>query len=132
MYIGTALGIGCGLVIAFVDSGLIVSLAIAAFTIYIFAHSRAAVLTVNGIVFSFLGSLILFYLLATVLTKFRYSALFLTIGIIVDDAIIVLENVRRHRELGKDIFQAAIDGTAEVFWPVVSATLTTMAAFYPC
>ena len=131
MYIGTAIGIGCGLCIAFVDILLIQALVIAVFTLYIFYHSRAAVLTVNGIVFSFLGSLIFFYLFGYSINEVSLLGFVLTIGIIVDDAIITLENIRRHRESGKDILKAAIDGTAEVFWPVVSATLTTMAAFLP-
>ena len=52
-------------------------------------------------------------------------------GIIVDDAIIVIENIQRQRESGKGLIQSAVDGTAEVFWPVVSAGLSTMAAFLP-
>ena len=129
--VGTTLGIASGLCIFFVNSTLIQSIVIGVFTLFIFAHSRAAVLTVNGIVFSFLGSLILFYLFGYSINEVSLLGFVLTIGIIVDDAIIVLENIRRHRELGKPIRQAAIDGTAEVFWPVISATLTTMAAFLP-
>lgn len=58
-------------------------------------------------------------------------ALVLCIGMLVDNAIIVVENVYHHFQLGKDRAQAVIDGTSEIAMPVMSATLTTMAAFLP-
>ena len=60
----------------------------------------------------------------------RFS-LVLCIGMIVDNAIIVVENVYHHYQLGKDRITAVIEGTAEIAMPVISATLTTMAAFLP-
>ncbi|MGD8835368.1 MAG: efflux RND transporter permease subunit [Desulfobacteraceae bacterium] len=60
----------------------------------------------------------------------RFS-LVLCIGMLVDNAIIVVENVYHHYQLGKDRATAVIDGTAEIATPVISATLTTMAAFLP-
>jgi len=60
----------------------------------------------------------------------RFS-LVLCIGLVVDNAIIVVENAYHHYQLGKDRITAVIDGTAEIAMPVISATLTTMAAFLP-
>ena len=60
----------------------------------------------------------------------RFS-LVLCIGMLVDNAIIVVENVYHHYQLGKDRITAVIDGTSEIAAPVISATLTTMAAFLP-
>ncbi len=60
----------------------------------------------------------------------RFS-LVLCIGLLVDNAIIVVENVYSHYQLGKDRIAAVIEGTAEIAMPVISATLTTMAAFLP-
>ena len=60
----------------------------------------------------------------------RFSLL-LCIGLIVDNAIIVVENVYHHYQLGKDRIAAVIEGTSEIAMPVISATLTTMAAFLP-
>ncbi len=60
----------------------------------------------------------------------RFS-LVLCIGMLVDNAIIVVENVYHHYQLGKSRAEAVIDGTAEIAMPVISATLTTMAAFLP-
>ncbi|MDH5680912.1 MAG: efflux RND transporter permease subunit, partial [Spirochaetota bacterium] len=62
------------------------------------------------------------------LTQF---GLILVVGIVVDGAIVVLENVYRHREMSKDLITAAKEGTEEVGTAVVSSVLTTMAAFAP-
>ncbi len=58
-------------------------------------------------------------------------ALVLCIGMLVDNAIIVVENVYHHFQLGKERVTAVIEGTAEIAMPVISATLTTMSAFLP-
>ena len=60
----------------------------------------------------------------------RFS-LVLCIGMLVDNAIIVVENVYHHYQLGKERMTAVIEGTSEIAMPVVAATLTTMAAFLP-
>ena len=60
----------------------------------------------------------------------RFS-LVLCIGMLVDNAIIVVENVYHHYQLGKERMTAVIEGTAEIAMPVIAATLTTMAAFLP-
>lgn len=52
-------------------------------------------------------------------------------GMVVDNAVVVLENIFRHREMGKDRFQAAIDGAKEVWGAVLASTLTTVAVFVP-
>src|SRR5690606_34973574 len=55
----------------------------------------------------------------------------LAIGLVVDDAIIVLENVHRHIEEGKTPFDAAMQGARELAWPVVAMTSTLIAVFLP-
>ncbi|MFY0544994.1 efflux RND transporter permease subunit [Brevibacillus sp. H7] len=59
------------------------------------------------------------------------GGLTLGIGMIVDDAIVVLENIHRHRETGLPMKEAAVAGTREVAMPVIAATLTTVAVFFP-
>lgn len=59
------------------------------------------------------------------------GGLALGVGMMVDCSIVVLENIFRHKEMGKDIFQAAEDGTAEVGLAVTASTLTTIAVFLP-
>ncbi|NRA37868.1 MAG: efflux RND transporter permease subunit [Planctomycetes bacterium] len=129
--IGSSLALIAFLIIAMTDNTLIRSLALAIFMFYIFYYSRSSVLVFSGIIFSFIGSIIVFYFVGYSLNEITLLGFVLTIGIIVDDAIIVLENIRRHRESGEELYDAAVNGTSEVFWPVVSATLTTLAAFLP-
>lgn len=58
-------------------------------------------------------------------------SLIIALGMLVDDGIVVVENIYRHLQMGKDRVTAAIEGTREVMIPVTTATLTTIAAFFP-
>jgi CzcA family heavy metal efflux pump len=58
-------------------------------------------------------------------------SLVLALGMLVDNAIVIVENIYRHATEGKPRFQAALDGTKEVGWPVIAATFTTVGAFFP-
>jgi multidrug efflux pump len=58
-------------------------------------------------------------------------SLVIALGMLVDDGIVVVENIYRHLSMGKDRWQASLDGTKEVMLPVFTATLTTVAAFAP-
>ncbi|MCP4677002.1 MAG: efflux RND transporter permease subunit, partial [Deltaproteobacteria bacterium] len=92
---------------------------------------RNAILAALGIPISFLAC---FLFLDQTGGSFNGNSLFglvLVLGIIVDDAIIIVENCYRHLQLGKSWHQAAIDGTREVMGPVFAATATTIAAFLP-
>jgi multidrug efflux pump subunit AcrB len=57
--------------------------------------------------------------------------LILVLGIVVDDAIVVLENIFRHSEMGKSIVKATLDGSRQVLAPVLASVSTTIAAFVP-
>ncbi|OUU20513.1 MAG: hypothetical protein CBC13_10565 [Planctomycetia bacterium TMED53] len=105
--------------------------ALGALALFVFFTCRSAVLTVSGIVFAFLGTLVAFEVMGQSINEVSLIGFVLTVGIIVDDAIIVLENIRRQRELGKSPMDAVIKGVQEVFVPIFSATLTTIAAFLP-
>ena len=59
------------------------------------------------------------------------GGLALGIGLLVDNSIVVLENIARHREMGKDLMSAARDGASEVSQAVIASTLTTIAVFFP-
>jgi multidrug efflux pump subunit AcrB len=65
------------------------------------------------------------------LNMITIGAVAVAIGMVVDDSIIILESILRHREMGKTPMQASIDGTKEIAWADVSGTLTTVAAFIP-
>ncbi|BCO08079.1 multidrug transporter AcrB [Desulfolithobacter dissulfuricans] len=92
---------------------------------------RNAALTTVGIPFSFMVTMAIMYLTGNSINEISLFAFVLVSGIIVDDAIVVVENIYRHVQQGKKLHDAVKDGTAEVFLPVVSATLTTVAAFLP-
>jgi len=76
-------------------------------------------------------SLLGFYLAGISLNIVSLSGLILCIGIMIDNSIIVIDNITQHRERGKSLSQACIDGTGEVFRPLLSAVLTTCSVFIP-
>ena len=92
---------------------------------------RATVIIALTIPISLIASFI--YLLATgnTLNIVSLSALSISIGMVVDDAIVVLENVTTHIERGSDPKQAAVHGTNEVAISVIASTLTLIAVFFP-
>ncbi len=92
---------------------------------------RNAIFASVGIPVSFLLTFVMmnaFGLSINVLTLF---GLILVLGVVVDDAIVVLENVYRHLEKGKSLFKATLEGSREVLGPVIASATTTMAAFFP-
>lgn len=112
------------------QSGLI-GLIIVLTTLCIFVRGRVALLTAVGIPFSLLGCLVLMEFAGLSLNMVSVFGLILVLGLLVDDAVIVTENVYRHVEAGMDTRRAAVEGACEVAWPVVTTVLTTVAAFMP-
>ena len=97
----------------------------------IFIGWRNALFAAWGIPFSFLLTFILMRYFDVTMNNLSLFALVLVLGMIVDDAIIVLENVHRYMEQGLCPKDAAIRGTREIMWPIVAAVTTTAAAFLP-
>ena len=97
----------------------------------LFLEIRLALWVMLGIPISFLGALFLMPMLGASINMISLFAFILALGIVVDDAIVVGENVFEHRQMGKPFLRAAIDGTWEVGIPVVFSVLTTVAAFVP-
>ncbi|BHH82492.1 efflux RND transporter permease subunit [Desulforhopalus sp. 52FAK] len=110
---------------------LLVGIVLVCIIIWLFMGFRNAALTTIGIPFAFLVTIILMFLTGNSINEVSLFAFILVSGIIVDDAIVVVENIYRHIQLGKPLQKAITVGTSEVFLPVVSATLTTAAAFLP-
>ena len=100
-------------------------------TLMIFLNRYAAFWTALGIPMSVLGAFIFFSHFGITINFIALITLILVLGLIVDDAIVVSENICRHRDMGKDILTAAIDGTKEVTWPVITTIITTILAFAP-
>ncbi|MBP9885428.1 MAG: efflux RND transporter permease subunit [Leptospiraceae bacterium] len=80
---------------------------------------------------SIMGSFIILSAFGFTLNTFTLLGLSLAIGIVVDDAIMVLENIVRHREMGKSLLDAAIDGAREITFAAIAATLAIVAIFLP-
>ncbi len=92
---------------------------------------RQAVLAVWGMPISFLMATFLMDQTDLSVNVVSTFGLLIAIGIIVDDAIVVIENVQRHLEMGKERVRAVFDGTKEVLLPVTVAVTTTCLAFFP-
>jgi HAE1 family hydrophobic/amphiphilic exporter-1 len=92
---------------------------------------RNAMLTAIGIPFAFLCSVLMMKLTGVSLNTISLFAFVLVTGIMVDDAVIIVENIYRHFQMGKSKKTAVIDGTTEVILPVIASALTTILAFIP-
>lgn len=97
----------------------------------LFLDPRLAFWVALGIPFALLASGVFLYLTGQTLNQISMFAFVMALGIVVDDAIVVGENVFAHREMGKSYFRAALDGTFEVIPSVTTAVLTTVVAFAP-
>ncbi|MCF8068953.1 MAG: efflux RND transporter permease subunit [Desulfobacterales bacterium] len=92
---------------------------------------RNALLVSLAIPFSMLLSFMILYFLDITLNMVVLFSLTLALGMLVDNAIVIIENIYRYMEQGVPRTQAAMTATAEVAWPVIGSTLTTLAAFSP-
>ncbi|KAA3658507.1 MAG: AcrB/AcrD/AcrF family protein, partial [Calditrichaeota bacterium] len=97
----------------------------------IFLNFRTAFWVALGIPVAMLGTIYLLPLFGMYLDTITLSGMILVIGIIVDDAIIIAENISKRRELGDSPLDAAVNGMSEVFRPVVTTILTTFLVFAP-
>jgi multidrug efflux pump len=108
-------------------SGLILVIAVLLF----FLGARNAVFVGISIPLSMLLSFIVMQLIGISMNMVVLFSLILALGMLVDNAIVVVENIYRHIEQGHDNYAAASMATGEVAMPIIAATLTTLAAFFP-
>jgi multidrug efflux pump subunit AcrB len=113
------------------QSNGIMGLILVVLILAMFLESRLAFWVAMGIPTAFLGALMVMPLWGVSINMLSLFAFILVLGMVVDDAIVVGENVFQHRMMGKSYFQASIDGAAEVAGPVAFSVLTTVAAFSP-
>ena len=113
------------------SSSAVFGIVLVFFTLLIFIGWRNAIFAAMGIPFSFLMTFWLMKYFDITINNLSLFALVLVLGMVVDDAIVIIENVHRHIEEGMSPKEAAVIGTKEVLWPVTSAVLTTVAAFMP-
>ena len=81
---------------------------------------------------SIIGTFAVMYLLDYSLDNLSLMALTLAVGFVVDDAIVVLENIVRHMELGEKPYEAAVKGAQEIGFTIVTMTISLVECFYPC
>jgi len=103
-----------------------------ALVMMVFLHGmRNALIVMIAIPLSVISSFIGIYLLGYSLNIMTLLAMSLVIGILVDDAIVVLENIYRHLEMGKNRMQASLDGRSEISYTAVAITLVDVVVFLP-
>jgi HAE1 family hydrophobic/amphiphilic exporter-1 len=100
--------------------------------IFLFLKSLAAtVIPTLALPISLIGTFAIMYALGYSLDNISLLALTLAVGFVVDDAIVMLENIIRHIEMGKKPFQAALDGSREIGFTILSITISLVAVFIP-
>ena len=114
-----------------VISNLMFGLILVFISMYVFINLRLAFIVALGIPFSFIIGLLFIYYMGYSINIVSLLGALIVIGIVVDDAIVVGENIQRHIDEGMEKTEAAITGAKEMLLPVTLATLTTAAAFLP-
>lgn len=111
---------------------LLIAVILVALVMLFFLHSvRNSLIVMVSIPASLIATFIGIFLLGYTLNLMSLLGLSLVVGILVDDAIVVLENIYRHMEMGKNKVRAAYDGTAEIGGTVTSITLVIVVVFLP-
>ncbi len=112
-------------------NNMIIGLALVVILLSVFLNLRSSFWVALGIPVALLGTLFLMPFFNVYLDSISLAGMIMIIGIIVDDAIIIAENIQRHRERGNPPLEAAVDGIREVYRPVLTTILTTFFAFAP-
>ncbi len=111
---------------------LVIAIVLVALIMLLFLHSiRNAVIVMVAVPASIIATFTVMLLMGFTLNLMSLLALSLVVGILVDDAIVVIENIYRHLEMGKSIAQASYDGIREIGATVVSITLVIIVVFVP-
>jgi HAE1 family hydrophobic/amphiphilic exporter-1 len=118
--------------LSLVQQNLIVGSLLAITVLYLFLRTGSSTLVVGlAIPISMMGTFIMLWALGRNFNVISLAGMTFAAGMLVDNSIVVLENIYRHRELEKSLFKAAYDGTVEVWGAVLASTLTTIAVFVP-
>ena len=111
---------------------LVLAIGLVIMVIFLFLRNiSATVIPSLALPMSIVGTFTVMYLLGYSLDNLSLMALTLSVGFVVDDAIVMLENIVRHMEMGKDPRQAAFDGSREIGFTILSMTLSLAAVFIP-
>jgi HAE1 family hydrophobic/amphiphilic exporter-1 len=111
---------------------LYLALALVVMVIFLFLRNiPATIIPSVALPMSIIGTFAVMYLLGYSLNNISLMALTLCVGFVVDDAIVMLENITRHIEMGKSPWQATLDGSKEISFTIVSMTISLAAVFIP-
>jgi multidrug efflux pump len=111
---------------------LVMAVALTAVVCWLFLGSLSSTMNVIlAIPMSLLGTVAVVYFCGFTLNTFTLLGLSLAVGLVVDDAIMVMENIFRHAEMGKDRVKASAEGTKEITFAALAATLAVIAIFLP-
>ena len=111
---------------------LYLSIGLVVLVIFLFLRNLSATIIPSlALPASIIGTFAVMYLLGYSLDNLSLMALTLSVGFVVDDAIVMLENIVRHMEMGKGAMQAAFDGSKEIGFTIISMTLSLVAVFIP-
>jgi HAE1 family hydrophobic/amphiphilic exporter-1 len=118
--------------VALVTDNVYYGVILATIALLLFLRSFASTLVIAlSIPISVMATFIVLSALGRTINIISLAGMAFASGMVVDNAVVVLENIVRHRELGKDRLRAALDGASEVWGAVLASTLTTVAVFVP-
>nr|WP_275406767.1 efflux RND transporter permease subunit [Desulfovibrio sp. JC010] len=117
--------------VADLQNNIITGLLLVLIVVFAFIGGRSALFVSLAIPLSMLITFTVLEIFSYTLNMVILFSLILSLGMLVDNGIVVVENIYRHMGMGKSRFQAAMDATDEVAWPVIASTLTTVGAFFP-
>ncbi len=118
--------------IKLVRQNILIGGILAIIVLLVFLRSFTSTLVVaTAIPISIIGTFIFMYLMGRNLNVVSLAGIAFAVGMLIDSAIVVLENIDRHCNMGKSAFQAAYDGAREVWGAILASTLTTIAVFLP-
>ena len=111
---------------------LVFGAVLAVFTVFVFLRrARPTLIVATAIPISLIASFGLVWLFGHTLNTMTLLGMTLAVGVVIDDAIVVLENIERHREAGEDAYTAARTGTREIAFAATAATFSVAAVFVP-
>jgi HAE1 family hydrophobic/amphiphilic exporter-1 len=115
-----------------VAESILIGIILTVIVVFLFLGSaRSTLITGLAIPFSLIGSMVFLSMAGVTINIMSLLAFSLAVGLLIDDAIVVRENIFRHLSMGKKPVQAALDGTAEVGLAVIAVTLAVLAVFGP-
>ncbi len=119
------------MMIADLENNILTGLVLVVLVLFLFMGLRSSLIVATAIPLSMLMSFFILQMMGITLNMVVLFSLVLALGMLVDNAIVIVENIYRYMEMGYSRTDAAMKGTAEVAWPVIASTATTVAAFVP-